>query len=413
MATRPAGSAFTGVPSRISATRALKNVRHLQKVAPHIVPEVEPPGGFGSIIPYDILAQLHRPEKRAAMRADARFPKMLKDVEFPSVGNLSGDPLFHGEMYFARIEFTIQNQNNAVIAVSAADVGTAVQYATEASPSISAYAAQYGSNNVSVHQAVIPYAVTLPAATYNDAQLRSWVNAIASNNGLSGSACVVVLNPEGMVNTSGSRSQGIGGYHGNANLPYIFVNLFGQNLTVPDEGFAYSQILSHEIAEMVVDPLVDGKNPEVCDGCGPNCQSVFLGYFDAGGSYLGTSQSFPPGFPYRFYINSIVQPASATLCPAPVSACKYGPPLILRRPQRVLDHERDAAWLIQLWLLIHGPDPAPIILGGINKEIALLATVRAIVGLTHCLGDAPVEKAVLEALRPLADRVAVQLRQEL
>jgi hypothetical protein len=30
-------------------------------------------------------------------------------------------------------------------------------------------------------------------------------------------------NPQALDNTSGSRSAGIGGYHGKANVPYIFV----------------------------------------------------------------------------------------------------------------------------------------------------------------------------------------------
>src|SRR5215831_9006378 len=51
-------------PSRISVTRALKNARYLQKVAPHIMPTSEPPKGFGSVIPLKVLAQLHRKELR-------------------------------------------------------------------------------------------------------------------------------------------------------------------------------------------------------------------------------------------------------------------------------------------------------------------------------------------------------------
>lgn len=32
-------------------TRAIKNARHLQSVAPHLMPKEEPPDGFGSILP--------------------------------------------------------------------------------------------------------------------------------------------------------------------------------------------------------------------------------------------------------------------------------------------------------------------------------------------------------------------------
>jgi len=55
---------------RICATRAMKNVRYLQRLAPHIMPAVEPPEGFGSIIPLPILAaridseRFERPHER-------------------------------------------------------------------------------------------------------------------------------------------------------------------------------------------------------------------------------------------------------------------------------------------------------------------------------------------------------------
>src|SRR5262249_47237202 len=160
---------------------------------------------------------------------------------------------------------TVQNQGNAAIEVSEADLDTAIAYAVEAAAPISAYAHQYGPNAIGVHSAILSYSVTLPSASYNDAQLVSWIDAIATANGLSSNACIVVLNPQNMTNTDASRATS-GGYHSISSVPYIFVNLFGQNqnLTVKDEAFAYAQILSHEIAEMVVDPRGDGTNPEVC-----------------------------------------------------------------------------------------------------------------------------------------------------
>ena len=78
----------------------------------------------------------------------------------------------------------------------------------------------------------------------------------------------------------------------------------------------------------------------------------------------------------------------------------------------MIAHERNAAWLIELWLLIHGPDPAPIDLGGLGKDVRLLATVRAIAGLARCLGDVPAEQAILQALRPVVGRAGEQLREE-
>jgi hypothetical protein len=396
----------------ISATRALKNARHLQKVAPQIMPKTEPAEGYGSVIPLKALTQLHRPDRGTASGLSPKLLDQLKGVVFPDIG-LSGDPLFHGTLYFARIEFTIQDHGNAQMAVSTADLTTAIEYASYAASPISAYANQYGPNSIGVDPTIIPLSVTLPSTSYNDAKLQGWVNAIATANGLGSNACVVVLNPTTLTNTSGDRAVGIGGYHSLANVPYIFVNLFGENLTVADQAFAYAQILSHEMAEMIVDPLVDGKNPEVCDGCGPNCQSVYLDYFTDAGKYLGTTQTFPPAFAYDFYINGIVKPASATACPAPAAACNYAPPLQIPFRNRVLAHERDAAWLIQLWLAIHGGDPARRDLNIAEKEVGLLATVRAIAALARCLGDTRVEHAVAAALQPVAERVGAKIEKEL
>jgi hypothetical protein len=57
----------------------------------------------------------------------------------------------------------------------------------------------------------------------------------------------------------------------------------GQGFDLKDARDVYALALCHEIAEMVVDPAANGSNPEVCNGCGPNCQSPFRDYFDAAG----------------------------------------------------------------------------------------------------------------------------------
>jgi hypothetical protein len=149
----------------------------------------------------------------------------------------------------------------------------------------------------------------------------------------------VVLNPTVAVNLDTQRSQGVGGYHGHANLPYAFINLMGNGLTIADTDQFYALALSHETAEMAVDPLANLVNPEVCDPCSPNCQNIFVDYFNDIGGYIQTIQAAgyppaPPPFAYSFCINAIVQPASATLpCPpgAPAAACAYAPPGGLQR----------------------------------------------------------------------------------
>jgi hypothetical protein len=313
----------------ICCTRALKNAKYLQRVAFPIMPQAEPPEGFGSIIPLRLLASLHRPNWHAPAGFDDRLKEQLKQIKFPQAAGAAASPLFNGTLFFASVQFTIQNQNNAVISVRGADTTTALNYATAAAIPISQYASQYGPNSITVSQNVLPFQVTLPGNTYNDTQLQGFINSVASQNNLGSNACVIVLNPQGVVNTSAAQSAGVGGYHSKANVPYIMVNVSGQNFTLSDPGFLYAGNLSHEIAEMVVDPVADLSNPEVCDPCGPNCVSTFLDYFDAAGNYIATSQALPPSFDYSFYINGIVRPAFAAQCPPSDqnTACNY-PPVI-------------------------------------------------------------------------------------
>jgi hypothetical protein len=91
---------------------------------------------------------------------------------------------------------------------------------------------------------------------------------------------------------------------------------------------------------MTVDPEANNSNPEVCDPCGPNCQTVWLDYFGgAGNAYIQTSQSLPPGFAYTFFINAIAQPSAVSQCPPTSSAsCAYAPP---KRFKEIKDKDKD------------------------------------------------------------------------
>lgn len=298
-------------------TRALKNAKHLRASAPHVVPRDEPLEGYGSVIPREVLAHLH------AARPPDDLARRLGRAAFPRLRAAPSEPLFKGSLVFVSLGF---NTSSGSVSVSRQDLATAMAYARLVVSPISRYTAQYGSNSVSVAQASLPFAANVPGGRYNDQTLQGWVNAIAAQGGVPPSPCVVILNPPGVVNTDADPSQGVGGYHSLADVPYCFVNVGSSNLTIPDEGNAYALALSHEIAEMVVDPRADLANPEVCDGCGPNCQRVWIDYFDASGSYVRTSQAFPPPFTYGFYINAIVKPEAASQCPAPGASCNYAPP---------------------------------------------------------------------------------------
>ena len=296
---------------RICVTRAVKNAKFLQATAPQIIPADEPLEGFTSLVPLDQLQRLHLLREDEVQ--NAKLKKFVRTTDIPRAGILPAAALFAGSLVFARITF---NTPGGAVAVSAADVATAVQYATLAVVPISAYASQYGTNSLSVDQTVLTFSVNLAGTQYNDQTLQQWVNTLAAQPGLPVNPCIVVLSPQGVTNTDGDINQGILGYHGKANVPYCFCNVFGQNLTIADQANVYALQLSHEIAEMTVDPEANNSNPEVCDPCGPNCQTPWLDFFGGqGNAYLQTTQTLPPTFAYTFFINAIATPGTVSQCP--------------------------------------------------------------------------------------------------
>ncbi len=56
----------------------------------------------------------------------------------------------------------------------------------------------------------------------------------------------------------------------------------------------------------------------------------------------------------------------------------------------VLEHSRDPLWIIKLWLLIHGGDPAP------DRVLGELATLRAISALAGTLSNQEVGRFIQE-----------------
>jgi hypothetical protein len=309
--------------THLCVTRAIKNARHLQANAPQLIPKTEPPEGFGIRVPRELLAKLHAPVNKVELDRVPGLSAALAKSPIPRPRNAASAPLFSGTLMFASIEFVTKG---GTVAIGPGDLATAMDFARVAVVPISKYAAQYGPNQIAVGDSAVPFTASVADGTYNDQTVQRWVNSIVKASALPTSACVVILNPQGVVNTDADPSQGVGGYHGEANVPYCFVNLMGTGLTIKDEANIYALALSHEIAEMDVDPRADLGNPEICDGCGPNCQQVWIDYFDNAGGYIQTLQAFPPPFDYAFFINAMVKPASASACPAPGSACNYAPP---------------------------------------------------------------------------------------
>ena len=80
--------------------------------------ETEPPEGFGSVIPLETLSALHdRGGRYRADRMDNNLADQLTKIELPTIGKQAVGPLFNGTLFFARILFTVESQNNAVISV--------------------------------------------------------------------------------------------------------------------------------------------------------------------------------------------------------------------------------------------------------------------------------------------------------
>jgi hypothetical protein len=256
---------------RKCATRALKNARHIRAVAPQVFPAVEPLDGFASVLPFDVLNRFHH------MTDDelGRYPHLLDAAHKLRQGSAAASPLpiifplFKGTVHLAKITF---NDDGAIRTFSDADMATVLQYLKAAAPAIIEYASQYGECSLNVSPNILKLDVDVHQGKYNDDKLQGFIKTLLTKNNLPHkSSCIVVFNPDGVGNTDGDGSKGIGGYHDAVEgSPYCFCNVGGSNFTVQDRQNHYAETLSHEVAEMVVDPLISFLSPEVCDGCAGN-----------------------------------------------------------------------------------------------------------------------------------------------
>jgi hypothetical protein len=321
----------------ISGTRAVKNARYLAKAAPHLFPPSEPPFG----VPFDVLCSLHLGKTAGANQTLKTF---LASTPLPAVLPEISGPLFSGTLHFMQLQFTLQSQGNLIVSLSDTDMATIVNYAQRAAPVISQYASLYGPNTISVdatfYSFIVPSRTVAQGNSYTDQELQNWINQLAQTQGWPSNDAIFAIHPVSVINTLAPQGPTTAtyGYHSAANLPYCFAYAYGQNLTIADgtnigspEGGSFALGVSHEIAEMVVDPVAPFQNTEVCDPCS-NCQpaGAFRHYFDNGRTYLASTQTFPVAFLYDFYINGIAQPGTKP-CPmaAPGYACNYPPPALM------------------------------------------------------------------------------------
>src|SRR5436190_22814613 len=125
---------MTNTRAFVCATRAIKNAKHLQRVVPHLMPKDEPADGFGSILPMSTLASIHRTDR------DPKLAGAFASATFSALVSATASSLFNGTLFFVRIFFTVQDQNNAVISIPGADMNTALQHASRTVVPISQYA---------------------------------------------------------------------------------------------------------------------------------------------------------------------------------------------------------------------------------------------------------------------------------
>ena len=205
--------------------------------------------------------------------------------------------LFHGTLVFARIIFVRPNQPPS--SMSPADVHTAVTYATRAVVPIRRYASQYGATSVMVSPTVIDFTAHLSGESFTESQLEGWVEHIAhtARSHRVHNPCIVILHDRSRPTTptySGHRDS----YHSTASdgTPYCYCLVFEQDLSVADNNHTinsrqhdkvYAHTLSHELAEMIVDPSADHSNPEVCDPCAGNCNTQQFDLLDRHGVFMG------------------------------------------------------------------------------------------------------------------------------
>lgn len=318
---------FAGIKDqKLCMTRGIKNAKYLRSIAPQIFAKLGRKG-FTSLIPARDLLKLHT-TTNLAITNDPDLAKLLEENKPPSPKATIHWPLFNGTLFFVNL---FLGTPSGTISMNHSDIQTAINYAKKAVISISHYASQYGSNTtnpnifktIRVSDRIINFAITIDGNKFSGEDLEDWVSSIGEVEDLPGtSSCIVFLIDDSgsrPFNSDGDRKEHIVGYHSitnnffGDNYPYIFVNVNGKDLTVDDKNDQYADTLSHEIAEMIVDPIAGTGNPEVCDGCAGNCDNGWNDFFDQNHEFIDASV-VTPSFKYSYFIASIIKPNFINTC---------------------------------------------------------------------------------------------------
>jgi hypothetical protein len=131
-------------------TRLWKNIRFLQQMHLPMLQTEEPPGGFTSVIPADVLAAGHLGVTAVRGGTEPAHPTApaLADA-FRQLGGDAPEALFRGTVYFVQLTYTDTSTGRS-FKIPVADILTAILYSTLAAKPISNYASQYGYNSLAI-----------------------------------------------------------------------------------------------------------------------------------------------------------------------------------------------------------------------------------------------------------------------
>jgi hypothetical protein len=320
----------------------VKVLKYLHRMAPKTVPrssldalEKLPPG---------LLAGLGTAADWGKVTEDAQLKSWLADNPIPSADAKVSGPLFQGTLVFAQVSFAAPDL--APSGISAADTQTAIDYAALAVLPIQRYASQYGPNSVDVWPVAIPYTARVQGGMFSGAEFEGWVDDVAQfmRSQQVADPCIVIMHNRSLPNSPSFTGQRNSFHLSTGNgTPYCYCLVFGENLSIADNNHTvdgqanekiYAHLLSHEVAEMVVDPRGDDSNPEVCDACAGNCNVNLFTLFDQNGVFMGGTADTASASGFAFFINPIVRAdvaLNSNFCVAQggdvQSACIYPPPV--------------------------------------------------------------------------------------
>jgi hypothetical protein len=335
----------------------MKVLKHLHRMVPKTIPR----SALHALeqLPSSVLSGLHTNSDWARVTNDAKLKDWLNENPIPVPNARVSGPLFNGTLVFARIVFRRANQPD--FSITMADMQTAVSYATFAVVPIQRYASQYGANSTKVSPNIIEFTATLTGNAFTVEELERWVEQVAqtARDNHVPNPCIVILHDRSLPTTP-TFTNNPNAFHSSTGngTPYCYCLVFGQNLSVADNNHTidnrmrekvYAHSVSHEIAEMIVDPIAGISNPEVCDACAGNCSNELFDLFDQNGVFMGGTADTASATGFRFFINSVVRPDAPldrNNCVVDLStkqsACIYAPPALWRHLSQISFHPLEA-----------------------------------------------------------------------